>query len=115
LESIGAAYNAPVLRQLINACLIVALLLQGVAQTSVDPQSHVSQHCADHESDRDCSCCDEEQMTMASGCAALCSVMAGMSRISLELPSLPSGAVDGLTVQWRAGPAYLPLIPPPIS
>jgi len=105
-----------VLRRLINVCLIVMLLLQGVAQASVDVQTHLSEHCANHEAaDRDCSCCDEGQMTMASGCAALCSVMAGMPGSSFDLPPAPAAAVDSLTVRWRAGPAYLPLIPPPIS
>ncbi len=87
------------LHRLLKVCLIITLLLQGVAQAS----------------DFDCSCCDEEQVTMTIGCTALCSVMADAPGSSFGLPPPPESTADSLTVQWLAGPTYLPLIPPPIS
>ena len=42
------------LRNLINACVLVMLILQGVAQASVDVQPHSSSlHCADHDPAQD--------------------------------------------------------------
>jgi hypothetical protein len=89
----------PVLHRLLKVCLIVMLLLQGVAQAS----------------DIDCSCCEEQQMTMSIGCTALCSVMADAPGNSFGLAPQPPSAADTLIVHWHAGPSYLPLIPPPIS
>jgi hypothetical protein len=88
-----------VLHRLLKVCLIITLLLQGVAQAT----------------DLDCTCCEEEQVTMSIGCTALCSVMVDISVNSCGLPPQPESTADALTVQWLAGPSYLPLIPPPIS
>jgi hypothetical protein len=106
-----------VLRTLINVLVLVMLLLQGVAQASVDVQPHSSSmHCAGHDSAKtDCPCCGDSWLGMASGCATGCVAFVAMSQQALDLPLALPQLHHAAKLHWRAGPSYLPLTPPPIS
>ena len=105
------------LRNLLNACVLVMLILQGVAQASVDVQPHSSSlHCADHDPAKsDCPCCGDSWLGMAGGCATSCAAVVAMPQQSLDVPRALPQTHQAATLHLRAGPTYLPLIPPPIA
>lgn len=105
------------LRNLFNVFVLVMLLLQGVAQASVDVQPHsASMHCADHDAGMtDCPCCGDSWLGMATGCATACVAFFAVSQPAFAVPRAPLHAHHGTAVHWQSGPNYLPLIPPPIS
>lgn len=105
------------LRNLINVCVLVMLLLQGVAQASVDVQPHTSSmHCADHDPGKtDCPCCGDSWLGMATGCATGCAAFVAMSQAALDVPPALPQSHRAAALHWHAGPSYLPLTPPPIS
>jgi hypothetical protein len=109
--------QAAMLRNLFNALLLVMLLLQGVAQASVDAQPHsASLHCADHDAAKsDCPCCGDSWLAMAGSCATLCAAFVAMPPQSLDVPRAGPQLHRAAALQWRRGPDYLPLNPPPIS
>lgn len=107
----------PVLRSLINVCVLVMLLLQGVAQASVDVQPHSSSlHCADHDPGKtDCPCCGDSPLEMATGCATGCAALVAIAQHAFDVPPPLPQLHRVAAPHWRAGPNYLPLTPPPIS
>jgi hypothetical protein len=101
-------------RQLIG-CMILLLILQAMTPVSADvlPQSQM-QHCHGHEAaGEDCACCSGE-LAMNGGCASLCSAMIAIPTTSMHLPRIVDSEHSRLDVRAPAGPAYLPLNPPPI-
>jgi hypothetical protein len=95
-------------------CLLMMFVLQGVQASAESlPQAHMQQHCADHDSGQDCSCCSGA-MSMA-GCATLCSAGIAVSPAAMLIPHVASDGYQRLAVQGSSGPTYLPLNPPPIS
>jgi hypothetical protein len=105
------------LRNVLNACVIVMLLLQGVAQASVAVQPHSSSaHCADHNPDKtDCPCCGDSWLGMAAGCATSCATLVAMPEQSLVVPPAFPQTYQPHAAHWCAGPDYSPVTPPPIS
>jgi len=105
------------LRNLLNACVLVMLILQGVAQASVDVQPHSSSmHCAGHDlAKTDCPCCGDGWLGMAGGCATSCVTSVGMTQQSFDVPPALPQSHTTTALHWRAGPSYLPLTPPPIA
>ena len=93
------------------------LLLQGVAQASVDVQPHSSSlHCADHNPDKtDCPCCGDSWLGMLGGCATSCAAFVAMPQRSFDVPPALPQTHQTAAMPWQAGPDYLPLNPPPIS
>jgi hypothetical protein len=108
---------ALMLRNLINICVLVMLLLQGVAQASVDVQPHSSSmHCAGHDAAKtDCPCCGDNWLGMAVGCATGCAALVAMPQQTFNIPPALTQLHHAAAVHWHAGPSYLPLTPPPIS
>src|SRR5688572_13065358 len=105
------------LRQLINVCVLVMFILQGMTQASAHlSDDTATQHCAGHEqADRDCSCCNDQILASSGGCAAVCAVMAPVQSASAQLPHLHPAHDSSFVARNLANPAYLPLNPPPIS
>lgn len=104
-------------RTFINACVLVMLILQGVAQASVDVQPPSSSlHCADHDSAKtDCPCCGDNWLGMAGSCATSCAASVATAQLSFVVaPALPQSHPP-TAFDWQPGPTYLPLIPPPIA
>ena len=104
------------LRSAIHICVILMLILQGVAQASVHvTESSPEQHCVGHEADRaDCECCPDGALA-ANGCATLCSVIAAIPSDSVRFARIEASAPAEIATIPRLNPAYLPLTPPPIS
>jgi hypothetical protein len=109
--------DADMLRNILNAFVLVMLLLQGVAQASVDVQPHSSSlHCADHDPAKsDCPCCGDNWLGIAGGCATSCTVFAAMPQQSLAVAAAQPQSHKAHTVDGASGPDYLPLTPPPIA
>jgi hypothetical protein len=105
------------LRNLLNVCVLVMLLLQGVAQASVDVQPHTSSmHCADHDPGKtDCPCCGDSWLGMAAGCTSGCAAFVAICQQAFTVPPAAPQSHLTATLHWQAGPSYLPLTPPPIS
>jgi hypothetical protein len=105
------------LRNLLNACVLVMLILQGVAQASVDVQPHSSSlHCASHDmSKSDCPCCGDSWLGMAGGCATSCVTSVAMMQQAFDLPRALPQLHQAPASRWQSGPSYLPLTPPPIA
>jgi hypothetical protein len=106
-----------VLRNLLNVCVLVMLLVQGVAQASAHVQPHSSStHCASHDAAKtDCPCCGDSWLEMAAGCASGCAALVAIPQLAFDLPRTPPQLHLATALQWQAGPNYLPLTPPPIS
>jgi hypothetical protein len=106
-----------VLRKLINVFVLVMLLLQGVAQASVDVQPHGSSlHCAGHDMAKtDCPCCGDSWLGMAVGCATACVAFAAISQQAFAVPRALPHLHRATALHWQSGPSYSPLTPPPIS
>lgn len=106
-----------VVRHLINACVLVMLLLQGVVQASADVQPQSSSlHCAGHDmSKTDCPCCGDTWLGMAAGCSTGCTALVAISQQTFDVPPALPESHSAAALHWQAGPSYLPLIPPPIS
>lgn len=105
------------MRNILNVLVLVMLLLQGVAQASVDVQPHsASMHCADHDPAKsDCPCCGDSWLGMAGGCATSCATSVAMTQQAFAvLPALPQSH-EAAALHWQIGPSYLPLTPPPIA
>lgn len=105
------------LRKLLNAFVLIMLILQGVAQASVDVQPHpASMHCAQHDASKtDCPCCGDSWLGMAAGCATSCATFVAMSQPSLVVPAPCPQMQPAIALHWHASPSYLPLTPPPIA
>ena len=105
------------LRKILNVCVVVMLLLQGVAQASVDVQPHSSSlHCAGHDlAKTDCPCCGDSWLGMAGGCATSCVTSVAMTQQSFDVPPALPQLHQTPAVHWQTGPSYLPLTPPPIA
>ena len=105
------------MRNILNACVLVMLLLQGVAQASVVVQPHSpSLHCADHDPAKtDCPCCGDSWLGMAAGCATSCAASTAMCQQSFDVPPAAAQSHQTAACHWRTGPSYLPLTPPPIA
>jgi hypothetical protein len=105
------------LRNLLNACVLVMLILQGVAQASVDVQPHSSSmHCADHDPAKsDCPCCGDSWLGMLAGCATSCAASVAMVQQSFDVPPALPQSHRAAALPWQIGPSYLPLTPPPIA
>jgi hypothetical protein len=105
------------LRNLLNTCVLVMLILQGVAQASVDVQPHSSSlHCADHDPAKtDCPCCGDNWLGMAAGCATSCAAVVALAQQSFNVPPALPQSHQAVALQWQPGPSYLPLTPPPIA
>ena len=107
-------------RTLRRICGLIALLALGTqaiaqAQTYADLADAVQTgHCAgqDHGQD-DCPCCPDS--TPLPGCAGLCSMMTALPMTSADLPFAGGERILRTTERGTLGPAYLPLIPPPIA
>jgi hypothetical protein len=106
-----------VLRNLFNVVVLVMLLLQGVAQASVDVQPHgSSMHCADHDMSKNaCPCCGDSWLGMAAGCTSGCAAFVAISQQALTVPPAAPQSYLTAALHWQSGPSYLPLTPPPIS
>jgi hypothetical protein len=105
------------LRTLINACVLVMLILQGVAQASVDVQPHSSSlHCADHDAEKtDCPCCGDNWLGMAGSCATSCAASVATAQQTFDVPPALPQSHQAAAFHWQPGPSYLPLNPPPIA
>jgi len=105
------------LRNILNACVLVMLILQGVAQASVDVQPHSSSvHCAGHDlAKSDCPCCGDSWLGMAGGCATSCVGAVAITQQSFDVPPALPQSHQTAALPWQAGPSYLPLTPPPIA
>lgn len=105
------------LRNLINICVLVMLLVQGVAQASVDVQPHSSSmHCAGHDAAKtDCPCCGDSWLEMAIGCASGCAAFVAIAQQAFDVPPALPQFHRAAALHWQSGPSYLPLNPPPIS
>ena len=105
------------LRNLLNVFVLVMLLLQGVAQASVDVQPHSSSmHCADHDPAKsDCPCCGDSWLGMAAGCATSCASSVAMTQQAFHVPPALPQSHQAAALHWQTGPSYLPLTPPPIA
>jgi hypothetical protein len=105
------------LRNLVNACVLVMLILQGVAQAGVDIQPHSSTlHCADHDPAKtDCPCCGDNWLGISGSCATSCAAAAAMIQQSFDLPPALRQSHEAAAFPWHTGPSYLPLTPPPIA
>jgi hypothetical protein len=105
------------LRNLINACVLVMLILQGVAQASGDVQPHSSSlHCADHDpATTDCPCCGDNWLGLAGSCATSCAAAVATAQQSFDVPSALPQSHQAAASPWQPGPTYQPLIPPPIA
>jgi hypothetical protein len=105
------------LRNILNAFVLVMLILQGVAQASVQAQPHSSsQHCASHDAAKtDCPCCGDSWLGMAGGCATSCVTSCAIPQQSFDVPRALPQSHETAALDWQTGPSYLPLTPPPIS
>jgi hypothetical protein len=105
------------LRHLINVCVLLMLILQGVSQASAHvAESESPQHCVGHSEDgRDCPCCSDNAMATNGGCAALCAVIAAIPSTSVLLPRIGSDERESFVLRDLTDPSYLPITPPPIS
>jgi hypothetical protein len=105
------------LRNIVNAFVLVMLILQGVAQASVDVQPHSSSlHCADHDPAKtDCPCCGDSWLGMAGTCATSCAASVAMTQQAFAVPPALPQSHQATALPWHAGPSYLPLTPPPIA
>jgi hypothetical protein len=105
------------LRNLINACVLVMLILQGIAQAGVDVQPHSSSvHCADHDPAKtDCPCCGDNWLGLAGSCATSCAASVATAQQTFDVrPALPQSH-QRAAFHWQPGLTYEPLIPPPIA
>jgi hypothetical protein len=95
---------------------LIMLMFQGITQVSAQalPESHMQQHCGDHDPAKQCECCSGE-FAMSGGCASLCSAGISVSSIILHVQPVAAHAYDRVCVRGDPGPSYLPLNPPPIS
>jgi hypothetical protein len=105
------------LRTLINASVLVMLILQGVAQASIDVQPHSSSvHCADHDPAKtDCPCCGDNWLGLAGSCATSCAASVSTAQQSFEVPAALPQSHQAAAFHWQPGLTYQPLIPPPIA
>jgi len=105
------------MRNILNAFVLVMLILQGVAQASVDVQPHSSSmHCADHDPAKsDCPCCGDSWLGMAGGCATSCATSVAMTQQAFNVPPALPQSHEAAALHWQIGPSYLPLTPPPIA
>jgi hypothetical protein len=105
------------LRNLLNACVLVMLILQGVAQAGVDVQPHSSSvHCADHDPAKtDCPCCGDNWLGLAGSCATSCAASVATSQQTFDVPPALPQSHQRAAFRWQPGLTYEPLIPPPIA
>jgi hypothetical protein len=103
-------------RRFVSVLVLLMLILQGAqVGASVLPDLQAQHHCDGHDTEgADCPCCDEGE-ALGSACAAFCSMPAALPVTSLDFSSASKTTRHSLVVDEAAGPASLPLNPPPIS
>jgi len=97
--------------------MLFALVLQGVAQASVDlsGNSGTPQHCDGHDmATDDCACCPDG-IRSAADCAKLCSLAAALTATLPRLVFDPPAEFQLIAFIDPASPTYVPLKPPPKS
>lgn len=103
------------LRRIVGCLMLFALVLQGVAQASADLSagSGTPQHCDGHDmAADDCACCPDGGRS-ANDCAKLCSLSAALTATLPRFVFDPPAEFQLARITGLAGPAYLPLKPPP--
>jgi hypothetical protein len=100
--------------KLLQGFLLAALFLQGGAQAAVPviPDAATAPGCAGHGTDGDC--CPDNAAEAAS-CQAQCGSVVALTGAPVAFEIYRPRAPDAVQPQPRAGPAYLPLNPPPIA
>src|SRR3954469_11875621 len=103
-------------RRVLHVLLLIALVLQGAMAFAGDFNTGLStqHHCAGHNSQKErCPCCAGES-NAGVACTVQCSAVHVTHQISIPRHVSESDVVARVSDRSTDGPAYAPLVPPPI-
>jgi hypothetical protein len=94
------------MRRISGSVLVLVFLLQGIAPAYAHPEPEAPQ--------QQCDCCPDE-MPADLECADVCGALAMTSAPTPDIAAVRPAPHAIAIPAGDSGPAYLPLIPPPIS